>query len=59
MPPGNMTQRLLFKDVATYFKHARHVEKVAVLGVGNYHEEAWAKAANPFMKAEVKYFNVE
>jgi len=51
--------KAMMKDLATYFKHARHFEKVAVVGAGDYREEAWAKAANPFMKAEVKYFPVE
>lgn len=51
-----VTGKALLKDIATYFKHIRHVEKIAVVGDGDYHEGAWSKAAKPFMKADIKYF---
>ena len=54
-----MTGLAILKDIATYFKHAKKMEKVAVVGEGDYNEDKWAKVATPFVKADVKYFPVE
>lgn len=51
-----MTGEALMKDIATYFKHVRKMEKVAVVGEDKLHEKTWTKLADPFMKAEVKFF---
>ncbi len=51
-----ITAQAMLKDVATYFRHARKMEKVAVVGEDKLHEKTWAKLADPFMRAEVKYF---
>ena len=53
-----VTVKGFFKDIATYFKHVRHVEKVAVVG-DKKPEKNWAKIADPFIKAEIRYFPVE
>ncbi len=53
------TGQALMKDIAMYFKHARNMEKVAVVGENKYFEKSWAKVADPFMKADVKYFPKE
>ena len=54
-----ITGLAMLKDIVTSFKHAKNMEKVAVVGEGNYNEDMWAKAASPFVKADVKYFPVE
>ena len=51
-----ITAEALLKDVATYFRHARKMERVAVVGENKLHEKTWAKLADPFMKADVRYF---
>ena len=51
-----ITGKAFLKDVATYFKHIRHVEKIAVVGDGDYKEGTWTKIAKPFMKADIQYF---
>ncbi len=50
-----ITAEALIKDIATYFKHAKHIEKVAVIGQGKM-EKVWAKIADPFIRADVNYF---
>jgi hypothetical protein len=54
-----ITGEALLKDIATYFRHARKMEKVAVVGEDKLHEKTWAILADPFMKADVKYFPKE
>ena len=54
-----ITGLAILKDIVTYFKHAKNMEKVAVVGEGDYKEDMWAKAASSFVKADVKYFPVE
>lgn len=54
-----ITGLAMLKDIAMYFKHARNMEKVAVVGEGEYNEDVWSKVAAPFVKGEVKYFPVE
>ena len=45
----------LFKDVVTYYQHVKHVNIVAVVGEEKA-EKNWAKIADPFIKADIKYF---
>lgn len=47
------------KKIDTDFKHVSKLEKVAVFGKDKHHEKTWAKLADPFMKADVKYFPLE
>jgi len=49
--------KALIKDIATYFKHVKKVEKVAVTGKNGF-EKGWVKVADPFIKADIKYFPV-
>lgn len=51
-----ITANAVLKDVATYFKHAKHIEKVAVVGENDLFEKTWSKVADPFIKAEIQYF---
>ena len=50
-----ITAMALLKDIVTYFKHIRKVDKVAVVG-SDKPEKSWAKVADPFIRAEIKYF---
>jgi len=50
-----ITAGALLKDIATYFRHIRKIEKVAVVG-DHTPEKAWAKIADPFIKADIQYF---
>ncbi len=50
-----VTAKAMLKDIATYFKHVRKVEKVAVVG-DHKAEKGWAKVADPFIKADIQYF---
>lgn len=50
-----ITFEALLKDIATYFKHIKKVEKVAVTG-HNGAGKAWVKVADPFIRADIKYF---
>lgn len=50
-----ITARAVLKDIATYFKHVRKIEKVAVVGEDQA-EKTWAKVADPFIKADIRYF---
>ncbi len=50
-----ITARAFLEDVAIYFKHIRHIEKIAVIG-DSQAEKVWAKLADPFTKADVKYY---
>lgn len=52
-----ITFKALIKDIVTYFRHVKKVEKVAVTGKNGF-EKAWVKVADPFIKAEIKYFPV-
>ena len=54
-----ITPRAMLKDITAYIRHARHVERVAVVGEGDYAEGLWVRMADPFMKAKVKYFPLE
>ena len=54
---GSITPEAMLEDVATYFNHIPKVEKLAVLGEGT-PEKSWAKIADPFIKADIKYFPV-
>jgi len=54
-----MTGLAILKDIAAYFKHIKHIERVAVVGEGDLQEDVMAKLASPFVKADVKYFPVE
>jgi hypothetical protein len=49
--------KALIKDIVTYFKHVKKVEKVAVTGKNGF-EKGWVKVADPFIKADIKYFPV-
>jgi hypothetical protein len=53
-----ISAQALLKDVVTYFKHVKHVEKVAVVGQ-NKMDRSWAKMADPFIRADIKYFPLE
>jgi hypothetical protein len=53
-----ITGKGLLKDIVTYFKHIKHIKKVAVVG-RNGAGKGWAKVADPFIKAEIRYFPVE
>jgi hypothetical protein len=53
-----ITFKGLMKDIVTYFKHIKKIEKVAVVGK-NGAGKGWAEAANPFIKAEIRYFPIE
>lgn len=55
----SITFEALMKDIATYFKHARNFNKVAVVGDDDNNEKTWSKLANPFISAEVKYFPIQ
>lgn len=50
-----ITAEALLKDIATYFRHVKHIDKVAVVGKGKM-EKAWTKVADPFIRADIKYF---
>lgn len=50
-----ITGKALLTDIATYFKHAKNMDKVAIVGEKK-SEELLAKVADPFVKADVKYF---
>ncbi len=49
-----ITIRAFLEDVATYFKHIRSIEKIAVIG-DSQAEKVWAKLADPFTRTDVKY----
>lgn len=53
-----ITFKALIKDIVTYFKHVRKVEKVAVTG-NNGFEKGWVRIADPFIKAVINYFPLE
>ncbi len=50
-----ITPQALIKDVITYFKHVKSLRKVAVVGEHK-GEKNWAKIADPFIKADIKFF---
>lgn len=54
----SITFDALLKDIATYFKHVKHLEKVAVVG-RDHAEKSWTKVADPFIRADIKYFPLE
>ncbi|MCF8235016.1 MAG: STAS/SEC14 domain-containing protein [Bacteroidales bacterium] len=47
--------KALWEDFKTYFSHIGKVKKVAVVGQGGI-GKTFTKLANPFAKAEVKFF---
>jgi len=51
-----ITAEAMWADIKTYFKNAKDYRKVAVIGNDGFSEKA-AKTANPFVKAEIKYFS--
>ncbi len=51
-----ITPEAVWADIKTYFKNAKDFRKVAVIGKDGFSEKA-AKTANPFVKAEIKYFS--
>ncbi len=53
-----ITAEALIKDIATYFKHVKHIEKVAVVGQDKM-AKTWAKVADPFIRADINYFPPE
>lgn len=50
-----ITAKALLKDIATYIKHVRKVEKVAVVG-DHKAEKNWVKVADPFIRADIRQF---
>lgn len=52
---NGITAKAMLKDIATYFKHVRKIQKVAVVGE-DLAEKTWAKVADPFIRADIKYF---
>lgn len=55
---SGITGKGLLKDIITYFKHIKHIKKVAVVG-RNGTGKGWAEVADPFVRAEIRYFPVE
>ncbi len=51
----NIKPDALYKDIVTYFKHVKKFNKVAVVSDENAAKN-WAKLADPFIKADIKYF---
>ncbi|MFW5819673.1 MAG: STAS/SEC14 domain-containing protein [Bacteroidota bacterium] len=53
-----ITPEAFMKDVITYFKHIKNVDKAAIVGGGKA-EKSIAKIADPFIKGDLKYFPLE
>ena len=53
-----ITPEALMKDIITYFKHVKNVNKAAIVGEGKA-EKTITKIADPFIKGDLKYFPLE
>jgi hypothetical protein len=50
--------KAFIEDVKTYFKHFKHMEKIAVVGENKW-QKFWSDLAAPFVSGELKYFSHE